>query len=68
MEGTTPWWQSRTIWGSVVAIAASIAGIFGLNFDASLQSQLIDIILAIVGAIGGALAFYGRVVATKKIG
>lgn len=68
MDGTTPWWQSKTIWGSAIAILASILALFGLNLDASLQSQLVDIVVAIGGVIGGALAWYGRVVATKKIG
>lgn len=67
MDGTTPWWQSKTILGAAVAILASVGGLLGLNLDASLQSQLVDLVTAVGGVIGGALAWYGRVVATKKI-
>lgn len=33
MNDTKPWWQSQTIWGSLVAIAAVIASFFGINLD-----------------------------------
>lgn len=68
MDGTTSWWQSKGVIGSVIAVLAGIGGLFGLNLDASLQDQLAQMVASFATLIGGALAWYGRVVATKKIG
>jgi uncharacterized membrane protein len=64
-----PWWQSKSIWGSIVSVAALVASaLLGVNIDASTQAEVVNIILTITGAAGGALAVYGRVVADKAIG
>jgi len=64
-----PWWQSKSIWGSVVSVASLLAsGLLGISLDASTQAELVNIILTVTGAAGGALAVYGRVVADKAIG
>ena len=68
MEGTTAWWQSKTILGAAVSILAGAAGLVGLSLDASLQSQLVELVIGMGTVIGGALSWYGRVTATKKIG
>lgn len=68
MEGTTSQLASKTIWGAIIAVLAGVAGLFGLNLDASLQDQLAQLIASAATLVGGALAWYGRVTATKKIG
>lgn len=68
MDGTQVWWQSKGVLGSVVAILAGGLGFLGLNFDASLKDSLVELISMAGTLVGGAIALYGRIVATKKIG
>ena len=67
MTETIKWWQSKTILGSVVAVLSGVGAIVGLNLDASLQSQLVDLIIGAGSVIGGVVAIYGRVTAKKTI-
>ncbi len=61
------WYESRTIWGALVAVLTSLAGGFGLNIDASVQGELADSIVQLVGALGAMVAVYGRLGATRVI-
>ena len=61
------WYQSKTVWGALVAIAASILRIAGLEFGEAEQAELTDAIATIAGTAGGLLALYGRVTATLPI-
>jgi hypothetical protein len=54
MEEIKAWYQSRAVWGALVAILASV-----------LQT---DSLLALVGIVGGLLALYGRLKATVALG
>jgi hypothetical protein len=63
-EGPKPWWQSRAIWGSLIAAAAGLAGLAGYTVDVPAVTE------AIVGAatlVGAALAWYGRLRAERPI-
>ena len=60
--------SSKTIWGGIIAVLAGIAGSFGYTFGLEDQAGLADAAVGVVGAIGGIVAVYGRVVAKKKIG
>lgn len=62
-----PWYLSRTIWGSLVAVAAAIAGIGGISVGADAQSQIADAMVQAVGAAGALVAIYGRLVAKDII-
>ena len=64
---TKPWWQSKTVWGSAIALLAGIGTLIGLNLDAALQDQLADLLVGLGSFIGGALAWYGRVKATTSL-
>lgn len=69
--GTTPWWASRGIWGSLVAIVASLVALAShnkVNILPADQDQLVTLIMTIAGAVGGGVALYGRIMATKEIG
>lgn len=61
------WYQSKTIWGSLVAVFAVVAGYLGFDVGAEDQQIIVDAVFAIVGGAGGLLAVYGRVKAEKNI-
>lgn len=67
MNGTKPWWQSKTVWGSIIALLAGIATFAGLKLDASLQDQLADLITGAANVAGGLIAWYGRVKAQSTL-
>lgn len=62
------WYLSRAVWGGVVASLASLFSAFGVNLDEAAQADAVNIGLALAGAVGGALAIYGRVKASAPIG
>jgi hypothetical protein len=59
-----PWWQSRTIIGSLITVVASVLALAGYTLDVAAASELV---FGLAGLIGGALAWYGRVKATRPI-
>jgi hypothetical protein len=67
MEDLKTWYSSKTIWGALVAIAASALHFTGVDIAAVDRSQIVDAIVSIAGAFGGLLAVYGRVTAKKAI-
>lgn len=67
MNDTKAWWQSRGVWGSLVAMGAGAVSVTGINLDASIQAELTDILIAGATLIGGAVALYGRVKAVSKL-
>jgi hypothetical protein len=60
MNGTKVWWQSKSVWGSIVALLAGAATLAGLKLDATLQDQLAELIVGVANIAGGLLAWYGR--------
>lgn len=63
MNGTKVWWQSKAVWGSVIALFAGVATLAGVKLDATLQDQLASLLTGAGEVFGGALALYGRVTA-----
>ena len=59
---------SKTFWGGVIALLAGVLGIFGYTLSADDQQALIDLGVGIAASIGGVIAIWGRVKASKKIG
>lgn len=59
MNGTKVWWQSKTVWGSIVALLAGVATLAGVKLDATLQDQMVELIVGIANIVGGAIAWYG---------
>lgn len=62
-----PWYTSKTIWGSVVAISGAALSMFGINLDEQSQSELVDATLQIVTICGSLFAVVGRVNANSLI-
>jgi hypothetical protein len=67
MIDTKPWYASRAVWGSTIAIAASLAGVFGLTIDPEDQVLIVDTALQAISAAGAILALYGRLAATSRV-
>ncbi|MGQ3211637.1 MAG: hypothetical protein ACT6U0_09445 [Shinella sp.] len=62
------WYQSRTVWGALIAILASLANAAGVEVTAGDEGEFADLIVAAVGTIGGILALYGRISARRRVG
>lgn len=61
------WYLSKTIWGSLVAVAVGTLGAFGVIGAAAEEAAITDIIMQIVGVVGAVIALWGRIVARKNI-
>jgi len=59
--------QSTTIWSAAIAVAASTLSIFHIDFSSADQAAAVQDIYAIVTAVGGLGAIYGRIRATAKL-
>ncbi|TDK37229.1 hypothetical protein E2F50_10100 [Rhizobium deserti] len=67
MDSSKTWYQSKTVWGGLIAILASVLQATGVELGAETQSELVDIAVTLSGAAGGLLAIYGRLTATTSI-
>ena len=67
MTGEKPWYLSRTLWGAFVSAAAALGGTLGIQADAAMQTELVDAIVRVCGALGALYAVYGRFQATERI-
>lgn len=63
-----PWYQSKTVWGALIAIAAPLLGRAGLELGGTEQAEIAEALTTLAGTIGGLLALYGRLTATKGVG
>ncbi len=59
--------ESKTFWGAIVALAGSALTLGHYTLTPGDAAQAIDLLSGMAGAVGGLIAIYGRVVATKKI-
>jgi len=62
-----PWYMSKTIWGSLVAVAAALASTAGFTIDGESQLAISEAILQVVVAAGALFSIYGRLSATDII-
>lgn len=67
MNEAKPWYLSKTIWGALVSVAATLGAMFGLPVDAAGQTALTEAILQTVSALAGIAAILGRVSASSRI-
>lgn len=69
MQGTQSWLASKGIWGGIIAVAAPILGqLLGWNITSEDTQSVVELISSITASLGGLLAIWGRVSATKMIG
>jgi len=61
---------SKGVWGGVTAALAGIVPILAAAFglDAELQGHLLEVVAGLGAVVGGVLAIWGRVAATRRIG
>ena len=67
MNDVKAWYRSRTVWGALVAILASLAHGAGIEVTAGDEAELADLIVAAVGAAGGLVALVGRISARRQV-
>jgi len=67
MEKTKPWYFSKTIWASLIAVIGSMAAAFGFEIGADEQEQFSEAIVQIVTVTASLLAVLGRLSATSRI-
>lgn len=67
MADSKAWYLSKTVWGALVAVLASILHISGFELGVLEQGQLIDALVGIAGSVGGMVALYGRIVASHAL-
>lgn len=54
------WYKSKTVWASIVAFSATIAGVFGVKIAPEEQATLIEGISGATGAAALVVAIIGR--------
>lgn len=67
MISNKPWYLSRTIWASLVAVISAGASLAGMPVEDAEQAALADTILQAVSALAGMVAILGRVTAVSRI-
>lgn len=67
MTDTKIWWQSRGVWGSLVAMGAGVVSLTGIDLNASIQAELTDILVSATTLVGGGISLYGRVKAVTAL-
>ena len=56
MNTSKPFWASKTIWVNFIAVAVSIAGVFGLDLGLTAEMQ-VTFVTAIMGIVNIVLRF-----------
>ncbi len=67
MHTTKPWFMSRSIWGSLIALVAALAASFGIDIEPGSTEIWTDAALQLVTVIASLFAIFGRVSATSAI-
>jgi len=62
------WYESKTIWGGLLAVIATIIPLVGRMGVEGLTGDAVQIAGGLAAVIGGAVAIYGRYKAASAIG
>ena len=68
MDEFKGFFQSKTVWAGIVAIASGVAGHYHYHVTPDDQASLIQLLSSLASDLAGLGAIVGRVMATKKIG
>ena len=60
--------SSKGVWGGLIVVLSALLGMFGYTIGLEDQQALTDAVSQIGAIVGGLLAIYGRITATKRIG
>lgn len=66
-EESKPWWQSRSMIGSLVAALSILANNNGFAIDAGLENEISDVVFNVTTLLGAITSLMGRILATKKL-
>lgn len=61
------WYQSKTVWGGLLAVVSAVAMAFGYTITEADQLALVDNLATAGAAFGGLLAVYGRIASKTTI-
>ncbi len=61
------WWQSRAVWGGLIAIMGGLGPLVGWVIDEQTQATLTEVLTNIAVLVGGLLAVVGRTLATSQV-
>ena len=68
MNEVKPWYQSKTMWGALVSLAALVTSkLFHMDISDQDQLTIVDTMTSIGVNVGVILTIWGRVSASKKI-
>jgi hypothetical protein len=67
MYDTKSLFESRAVWGGAVAVLAGAASLLGYTVDPVAQASIVELVTGVASILGGALAVWGRIKATKRI-
>jgi hypothetical protein len=65
---TKPWYASAGVWGALVTLASSVLALLKVEVDPQVLGHVREGVLALATLVGGAVALWGRVRATRRIG
>ena len=60
--------SSKGVWGGLIVVLSALLGMFGYSIGLEDQQAIVDAVSQLGAIIGGVLAIYGRITATKRIG
>ena len=63
---TKPWWQSKAMVGTIVALACMVLKAFGKDINLP-QDAVTDNAITILGALSGIVSIYGTATRTTTI-
>jgi hypothetical protein len=67
MQDAKPWYLSAGVWGAFVTLLGSALSLLKFRLDPALLDDLRDWVLSLVTLVGGAVALYGRIRATRRL-
>lgn len=69
MEDVKSLFQSKTLLGIAISAAGKIlSAVFGVTVDEQTEAQLLSLVSLGISFVGDAVAVYGRIRATKRLG
>lgn len=67
MLQSKPWYMSKTVWASLVSVAATFGSLLGIDVPEETQRQLSDAMLQLVVLSASLMAIFGRLTASATI-